>query len=132
GRAGLVIGNGGAGGAGGESFGFGAGVGGAGGNGGNGVLIGNGGNAGTGGTGLSTGSTGAGGISGLLLGLDGFNAPASTSALHNLQQQALGVINEPTQALTGRPLIGNGTPGAAGSGTDGTPGGWLLGDGGAE
>ncbi|MEK1287597.1 PE family protein, partial [Mycobacterium ulcerans] len=40
-------------------------------------------------------------------------------------------MNAPIQAATGRPLIGNGTPGDAGSGTDGTPGGWLLGDGGA-
>ncbi|MEK1148541.1 hypothetical protein OSI78_25710, partial [Mycobacterium ulcerans] len=39
-------------------------------------------------------------------------------------------MNAPIQAATGRPLIGNGTPGDAGSGTDGTPGGWLLGDGG--
>ncbi|WP_436405570.1 alkaline phosphatase family protein [Mycobacterium gordonae] len=34
-------------------------------------------------------------------------------------------------ALTGRPLIGNGTPGGAGTGAAGAPGGWLLGDGGA-
>ncbi|PRI03801.1 hypothetical protein B8A29_21835, partial [Mycobacterium tuberculosis variant bovis] len=84
--------------------------------GGAGVLIGNGGNAGIGGTGPTAGDTGAGGISGLLLGADGFNAPASASPLHTLKQQALAAINAPTQTLTGRPLIGNGTPGAVGSG----------------
>ncbi len=79
------------------------------------MLIGNGGNAGIGGTGPTAGDTGAGGISGLLLGADGFNAPASASPLHTLKQQALAAINAPTQTLTGRPLIGNGTPGAVGS-----------------
>ncbi|WP_234712587.1 hypothetical protein, partial [Mycobacterium tuberculosis] len=34
------------------------------------------------------------------------------SPLHTLKQQALAAINAPTQTLTGRPLIGNGTPGA--------------------
>ncbi|WP_459758651.1 PGRS repeat-containing protein, partial [Mycobacterium riyadhense] len=97
----------------------------------NAVLIGNGGNAGIGGTGVVPGSTGVGGTSGLLLGLDGFNAPASTSPLHTAQQQALNAINAPIQALSGRPLIGNGTPGAAGSAANGGAGGWLLGDGGA-
>ncbi|MEK1279244.1 PE family protein, partial [Mycobacterium ulcerans] len=90
-------------------------TGGDGGAGGTGVLIGNGGNAGVGGTGPAAGATGVGGTSGLLLGLDGFNAPASTSPLHTFQQQALGAVNAPVQTLTGRPLIGNGTPGAAGS-----------------
>ncbi|UDR27132.1 PE family protein, partial [Mycobacterium tuberculosis] len=112
-------GNGGAGGAGGQ----GAVTGGTGGAGGDGVLIGNGGNAGIGGTGPTAGDTGAGGISGLLLGADGFNAPASASPLHTLKQQALAAINAPTQTLTGRPLIGNGTPGAVGSGATGAPGG---------
>ncbi|MEK0839910.1 PE family protein, partial [Mycobacterium ulcerans] len=61
-----------------------------------------------------------------------FNAPASTSPLHTFQQQALGAVNAPVQTLTGRPLIGNGTPGAAGSGAAGTAGGWVFGDGGAD
>ncbi|MEK1258496.1 PE family protein, partial [Mycobacterium ulcerans] len=107
------------------------GTGGAGGVAGSGVLIGNGGNGGIGGAGPTPGGNGIGGTSGLLLGLDGFNAPTSTSPIHTLQQQALNAMNAPIQAATGRPLIGNGTPGDAGSGTDGTPGGWLLGDGGA-
>ncbi|WP_459758683.1 PGRS repeat-containing protein, partial [Mycobacterium riyadhense] len=68
---------------------------------------------------------------GLLLGLDGFNAPTSTSPLHTLQQDVLKAINAPIQAVSGRPLIGNGAPGAVGTGQDGAPGGWLLGDGGA-
>ncbi|MEK0664901.1 PE family protein, partial [Mycobacterium ulcerans] len=85
-----------------------------------------------GGTGPAAGATGVGGTSGLLLGLDGFNAPASTSPLHTFQQQALGAVNAPVQTLTGRPLIGNGTPGAAGSGAAGTAGGWVFGDGGAD
>ncbi|MEK0949312.1 PE family protein, partial [Mycobacterium ulcerans] len=83
-------------------------------------------------TGPAAGATGVGGTSGLLLGLDGFNAPASTSPLHTFQQQALGAVNAPVQTLTGRPLIGNGTPGAAGSGAAGTAGGWVFGDGGAD
>ncbi|WP_136627679.1 PE family protein, partial [Mycobacterium pseudokansasii] len=52
---------------------------------------------------------------------------ANVSPLGNL----LGVINARTQTLTGRPLIGNGANGAPGTGQDGAPGGWLLGDGGA-
>ncbi len=46
-----------------------------------------------------------------LLGADGFDAPASSSPLHSLQQQALTAVNAPIQAATGRPLIGNGAPG---------------------
>lgn len=53
-------------------------------------------------------------------------------------QQALNVINAPTQTLLGRPLIGNGTNGAPGTGQAGGPGGllygngaWLFGNGGA-
>ncbi len=68
---------------------------------------------------MTVGGTGVGGTSGLLLGLDGFNAPASASPIHALQQQALTAINGPIQTLTGRPLVGNGTPAAAGSGADG-------------
>ncbi|REW76106.1 PE family protein, partial [Mycobacterium tuberculosis] len=90
------------------------GAGAAGGAGGSGVLIGNGGNGGSGGTGAPAGTAGAGGLGGQLLGRDGFNAPASTP-LHTLQQQILNAINEPTQALTGRPLIGNGANGTPGT-----------------
>ncbi|ORB86036.1 PE family protein, partial [Mycobacterium kansasii] len=46
-------------------------------------------------------------------------------------QQLLNTINAPVQALTGRPLIGNGANGTPGTGQNGAPGGWLLGDGGA-
>ncbi|MHA7730486.1 PE domain-containing protein [Mycobacterium sp. ML3] len=108
----LVFGDGGAGGAGAQGApGF---AGGAGGAGGRAVLLGIGGNGGVGGLGAPAGGNGAAGANGLLL-------PAA----------ALSVINAPSQFLTGRPLIGNGTPGAAGSGAAGAPGGWLLGDGGA-
>ncbi|REL56878.1 PE-PGRS family protein, partial [Mycobacterium tuberculosis] len=89
--------------------------------GGTGVLIGNGGNGGSGG--IGAGKAGVGGVSGLLLGLDGFNAPASTSPLHTLQQNVLNVVNEPFQTLTGRPLIGNGANGTPGTGADGGAGG---------
>lgn len=43
----------------------------------------------------------------------------------------LGAINAPSLALTDRPLIGNGASAAPGSGANGAPGGWLLGNGGA-
>ncbi|WP_136625695.1 PE family protein, partial [Mycobacterium innocens] len=46
-------------------------------------------------------------------------------------ESLLGAINTPVQALTGRPLIGDGVARAAGTGQDGAPGGWLLGNGGA-
>ncbi len=99
-----MIGNGGNGGDGGASV---TGTGGNGGAGGNGVQIGNGGNGGSGGTGAAAGKAGLGGLGGQLIGLDGSNAPVSTS-VHTLQQAALNVVNEPFQTLTGRPLIGNG------------------------
>ncbi|MGB9303896.1 MAG: PE family protein, partial [Mycobacterium sp.] len=41
-------------------------------------------------------------------------------------QTLLDAINAPILTLTGRPLIGNGAPGATGTGQDGKPGGWLL------
>ncbi|REY35927.1 PE-PGRS family protein, partial [Mycobacterium tuberculosis] len=59
-----------------------------------------------------------------------YNAPESTSPWHNLQQDILSFINEPTEALTGRPLIGNGDSGTPGTGDDGGAGGWLFGNGG--
>jgi len=41
----------------------------------------------------------------------------------------LAVVNAPTEALTGRPLIGNGTNGAAGTGENGGARGILIGNG---
>lgn len=38
---------------------------------------------------------------------------ANTSPLQTLENDLLGVINAPTEALFGRPLIGNGAPGTA-------------------
>ncbi|CRH15120.1 PE-PGRS family protein [Mycobacterium tuberculosis] len=46
------------------------------------------------------------------------------------EQIVLGVINAPTQALLGRPLIGNGADGAPGTGQAGGAGGILYGNGG--
>ncbi len=108
GGAGLLLGNGGAGGAGA----LGATVGGDGGAGGNAALIGTAGNGGNGGPGTPGGNAGAQGATGPLQGV--FDA-----------------VNAPTQALTGRPLIGNGANGAPGTGQSGALGGWLLGNGGA-
>ncbi|WP_261880888.1 PE family protein, partial [Mycobacterium marinum] len=45
-------------------------------------------------------------------------------------QDALNLINAPTQALFGRPLIGNGADGAPGTGQSGGNGGFLYGNGG--
>ncbi len=49
----------------------------------------------------------------------------------NTGQALLDIINAQTQALLGRPLIGNGTTGAPGTGQAGGPGGILWGDGGS-
>src|SRR6516165_6845936 len=46
-------------------------------------------------------------------------------------QGVLNTVNAGVQAATGRPLIGNGTNGAPGTGQNGTPGGWFIGNGGA-
>ncbi|WP_156452572.1 PE family protein, partial [Mycobacterium gordonae] len=62
-------------------------------------------------------------------GAGAYAAAEATNA--SLVQTALGVINAPTNALLGRPLIGDGANGAAGSGQDGGPGGLLWGNGGA-
>ncbi|WP_459797700.1 PE family protein, partial [Mycobacterium riyadhense] len=43
----------------------------------------------------------------------------------------LDIINAQTRVLLGRPLIGNGANGPSGTGTDGEPGGILIGNGGA-
>jgi hypothetical protein len=55
---------------------------------------------------------------------------ANASGLQTLVQDVLDVINAPTEALFGRPLIGNGTNGAPGTGQPGGPGGIVLGNGG--
>lgn len=54
---------------------------------------------------------------------------ANTSPLQTLEQDALNAINAPTEALLGRPLIGNGADGTAAS-PNGQPGGLLYGNGG--
>ncbi|ETZ99174.1 PE family protein [Mycobacterium kansasii 732] len=46
-----------------------------------------------------------------------------------VQQNLLDVINAPTLTLLGRPLIGNGTAGAPGTGANGQDGGILVGNG---
>jgi hypothetical protein len=57
--------------------------------------------------------------------------PSNASPLQTLGQDVLGVVNAPTEALLGRPLIGNGANGAPGTGQAGGPGGILFGNGGA-
>lgn len=46
-------------------------------------------------------------------------------------QMLLDMVNAPTLALVGRPLIGNGANGAPGNGANGADGGILIGNGGA-
>lgn len=53
-------------------------------------------------------------------------------ALQTVQQNVLTVVNAPTQALLGRPIIGNGANGLPNTGQDGGPGGLLFGNGGTE
>ncbi|MCV7075677.1 PE family protein, partial [Mycobacterium szulgai] len=60
----------------------------------------------------------------------GAYASAEAAAASPLQP-ILDLVNAPTQALLGRPLIGNGTSGAAGTGANGGDGGILIGNGGA-
>ncbi len=55
---------------------------------------------------------------------------ANTSQVQALEQDALSLINAPTDTLLGRPLIGNGTNATAGTGLNGGPGGLLWGNGG--
>ncbi len=55
---------------------------------------------------------------------------ASASPLQTLERDVLGIINAPSQKLTGRALIGDGANGAAGTGQNGGDGGWLWGSGG--
>ncbi|PJE16596.1 MAG: PE-PGRS family protein, partial [Mycobacterium sp.] len=54
----------------------------------------------------------------------------NADTMRQLEQAALNVINGPSQALTGRPLIGDGADGAPGTGQNGGDGGWLWGNGG--
>jgi len=56
---------------------------------------------------------------------------ANASPLQTLEDAILGVINAPTNLLLGRPLIGDGTNGAPGTGQAGGAGGILWGNGGA-
>lgn len=58
-------------------------------------------------------------------------AEAAASPLQALQLELLNAINAPTLALLGRPLIGDGTDAAPGSGGAGGAGGILIGAGGA-
>jgi PE family len=51
------------------------------------------------------------------------NAAAAATPLRAEQQQILGTINTPTELLLQRPLIGDGTNGAAGTGQNGGAGG---------
>src|ERR1700741_4630392 len=57
---------------------------------------------------------------------------ATEAANESPMQQALNAVNAPAQAMTGRPLIGNGTNGGTvnGVGQPGGPGGILFGNGG--
>ncbi|SPM30288.1 Mycobacterium terramassiliense ORFan [Mycobacterium terramassiliense] len=55
---------------------------------------------------------------------------ANASPLQAIEQQLLNVVNAPTQALVGRPLIGNGANGQPGTGQNGGNGGILFGNGG--
>lgn len=57
-------------------------------------------------------------------------AEAAASPLQALQLELLNAINAPTLALLGRPLIGDGTDAAPGSGGAGGAGGILIGNGG--
>ncbi|WP_415823644.1 PE family protein, partial [Mycobacterium basiliense] len=54
----------------------------------------------------------------------------NASPLHGVEQDLLNLVNAPTQALFGRPLIGDGASGAAGTGQAGGAGGILWGNGG--
>ena len=54
---------------------------------------------------------------------------ASASPLQAVSREALNAVNTPTEALLGRPLVGNGTPGTA-TDPNGGAGGLLYGNGG--
>ncbi|AMC48164.1 hypothetical protein RN05_3888 [Mycobacterium tuberculosis] len=59
----------------------------------------------------------------------GAYAAAEAASVSPLQS-ALDLLNAPTQALLGRPLVGNGANGAPGTGANGGDGGILFGSGG--
>ena len=61
----------------------------------------------------------------------GLAEAANANPLQTLEQDILGVINAPSQLLTGRPLIGNGANAAPYSGANGGNAGWLVGNGGS-
>jgi hypothetical protein len=54
----------------------------------------------------------------------------NASPLQTLEQGVLGLINAPTNAMVGRPLVGNGNDGTPGTGQNGGAGGLLVGNGG--
>ncbi|MDT5140324.1 MAG: hypothetical protein QOD58_4586 [Mycobacterium sp.] len=60
----------------------------------------------------------------------GAYAAAEVGNVNPMQQAALDLINAPTRAVLGRPLIGNGADGLASTGQNGGSGGLLYGDGG--
>ncbi|OSC39900.1 PE family protein, partial [Mycobacterium decipiens] len=60
----------------------------------------------------------------------GAYAAAEVASAQSVQQDLLNLINAPTQALLGRPLIGNGADGLPGTGQNGGDGGILFGNGG--
>jgi hypothetical protein len=51
---------------------------------------------------------------------------ANATPLQTVGHDLLNAVNAPTQALLGRPLIGNGANGAPGTGQAGGPGGILI------
>ncbi|WP_156687087.1 PE family protein, partial [Mycobacterium sp. Marseille-P9652] len=55
---------------------------------------------------------------------------AQEAANTNPLQSVIDTINGEVQALTGRPLVGDGASGAPGTGQAGGDGGWILGNGG--
>lgn len=61
----------------------------------------------------------------------GAYAAAEAASVSPLQS-ALDLLNAPTQALLGRPLVGNGANGAPGTGANGGDGGILFGSGGGR
>ncbi len=134
----LLLGFGGIGGSGGSGQIAGA-TGGAGGQGG--LLLGDGGSGGTGGWSPGHGGTGGTGGRAFLIGVAGnggeagygvsANGGAGASGIASPLQPLFTALNVPTEAVLGRPLIGNGANAAPGSGLTGSPGGLLLGDGGA-
>ncbi|WP_263988388.1 PE family protein, partial [Mycobacterium conspicuum] len=63
--------------------------------------------------------------------LNGGAASYAQTEAANAEQALLNAVNEPTMALVGRPLIGNGANGAPGTGENGGDGGILFGNGGA-